>query len=200
MEIKNTSGDAEDQQSRSGIRGSRIVLIGAILLLAACETPPPPSAVPPPAASPPSVEVYFYPTKGQSKAQQDRDRYECYLWAKEQTGFDPSAPNLAPHQRVRVVPTAPPGDAAAAGAITGAVLGAAISRPGEETEGAVKGAIAGAIVGAAAQSSREQQARQIEQQQQAVLDAQRAARLEQQASNYRRAMSACLKGRGYEVR
>ncbi|MCG6976015.1 MAG: hypothetical protein LJE56_06320, partial [Acidiferrobacterales bacterium] len=82
MEIKNTSGDAEDQQSRSGIRGSRIVLIGAILLLAACETPPPPSAVPPPAASPPSVEVYFYPTKGQSKAQQDRDRYECYLWAK----------------------------------------------------------------------------------------------------------------------
>jgi hypothetical protein len=181
-------------------RGLHLMFAGLLLTVAACESPPPPSSVPPPVASPPSTEVYFYPTKGQSKAQQERDRYECYLWAKEQTGFDPSAPNLAPHQRVRVVPTTPPGEETKAGAITGAILGAAVSRRGEKAEGAVKGAIAGAIVGAAAESAREQQTRQIEAQRQAQLDAQHAARLEQQASNYRRAMSACLKGRGYEVR
>lgn len=191
---------ATDQRRRARSHVFGTMLIGATLFFAACESPPPPSAVPPPVATPPSTEVYFYPTKGQSKAQQERDRYECYLWAKEQTGFDPSAPNLAPHQRVRVVPTRPPGEDVKAGAITGAVMGAVIARPGEEAEGAVKGAIAGAIVGAAAESAREQQTRQIEAQRQAQLDAQYAARLEQQASNYRRAMSACLKGRGYEVR
>lgn len=186
------------RRARNPVIGT--LLIGTMLLLAACESPPPPNSVPPPVVSPPSTEVYFYPTKGQSKAQQERDRYECYLWAKEQTGFDPSAPNLAPHQRVRVVPTTPPGEEVKKGAIAGAVMGAVVARPGEEAEGAVKGAIAGAIVGAAAESAREQQTRQIEAQRQAQLDAQHAARLEQQASNYRRAMSACLKGRGYEVR
>ena len=189
-----------DHRGRARHYFSEMMLAGAMLLVAACESPPPPSAVPPPVATPPSTEVYFYPTKGQSKAQQERDRYECYLWAKQQTGFDPSAPNLAPHQRVRVVPTSPPGEDVKAGAIAGAVMGAVVARPGEEAEGAVKGAIAGAIVGAAAESAREQQTRQIEAQRQAQLDAQHAARLEQQASNYRRAMSACLKGRGYEVR
>lgn len=34
--------------------------------------------------------VYAYPTHGQSAEQADRDRYECYQWAVQQTGFDPS--------------------------------------------------------------------------------------------------------------
>jgi hypothetical protein len=34
----------------------------------------------------------IYPAKGQSQAQQDRDRYECHSWAVKQTGFDPSRP------------------------------------------------------------------------------------------------------------
>jgi len=200
METKAISVFTEDQRSRSGVRGSGLFLIGAMLILSACESPPPPSSIPPPVASPPSTEVYFYPAKGQSKARQERDRYECYLWAKEQTGFDPSAPNLAPHQRVRVEPIEPTGDEAKAGAISGAVLGAVIAEPGREAEGAVKGAIAGAIVGAASEQARVDQARRIEAQRQAQLDAAHASRVERQASNYRRAMSACLKGRGYEVR
>ncbi len=36
-------------------------------------------------------EVFVYPNKEQSKEQQDRDRYECYRWAVDQTGFDPVA-------------------------------------------------------------------------------------------------------------
>src|SRR5258708_40123507 len=35
-------------------------------------------------------DLYVYPTKGQSQAQQDKDRYECHTWAVQQTGFDPS--------------------------------------------------------------------------------------------------------------
>ena len=177
------------------------ISLAAMLILSSCASPPPPSSVPPATPPPPpSVEVYFYPTKGQSKEQKERDRYECYLWAKDQTGLDPSAPTLAPHQRVRVEPVQPTGEEVKAGAIAGAVLGAVVAEPGEEAEGAVKGAIAGAIVGAASEQAKVEQARRIEAQRQAQLDAAHAARLEQQASNYRRAMSACLKGRGYEVR
>lgn len=34
--------------------------------------------------------IYVYPLHGQSDAQTSRDRYECYLWAVNQTGYDPS--------------------------------------------------------------------------------------------------------------
>jgi hypothetical protein len=44
-------------------------------------------------------DIYAYPAKGQSQAQQDRDRYECHSWAVKQTGFDPSrAQASAPSQ------------------------------------------------------------------------------------------------------
>ena len=36
-------------------------------------------------------DVFIYPNKGQSQKQQDKDKYECYGWAKQQTGFDPMA-------------------------------------------------------------------------------------------------------------
>jgi len=176
------------------------LVAAAVLGMTACAPLPPRETVQPAAAPPPSVEVYFYPTRGQSAEQQDRDRYECYLWARDQTGYDPSAPQLAPSQQVHVEPALPPGQEAAAGAVAGAVLGAAVSRRGEKTEGAVKGAITGAIIGAASEAAREEEARRMEVEAQQRLDSERAARLEQQASHYRRAMTACLEGRGYKVR
>jgi len=168
-----------------------------VLTLAACAPVPTRTVVsqPPP---PPETEVYFYPNKGQSAAQQEHDRYECYLWARKQSGFDPSAQGLAPHQRVQVIPTAPPGQETAAGAITGAVIGAMVSRPGRSTEGAAVGAIAGAMIGAASESARQEQAERV-QQHYGQQQTQHVARLEQQASRYRRAMAACLEGRGYTV-
>ena len=36
-------------------------------------------------------DVFVYPTHGQSAEQTSKDRYECYLWAVDQTGFDPSS-------------------------------------------------------------------------------------------------------------
>jgi YMGG-like Gly-zipper len=178
--------------------GFRWLAVFAALTLVACASPPPARDEPVRVAPPPPTQIYFYPTKGQNAAQQDRDRYECYLWAKQQTGFDPSAALLAPHQRVRVIPTAPPGRDTATGAVTGAVIGAVVSPPGRSAEGAVVGAVAGAMVGAASDSARQEQVERV-QQRYDQQQAQHMARIEQQASSYRRAMTACLEGRGYSV-
>ena len=51
---------------------------------------------PPPAtseiATPPASELFIYPMKGQSPAQQETDRYECHSWSVNETGFDPVKP------------------------------------------------------------------------------------------------------------
>ena len=48
-------------------------------------------------------EFYIYPKKGQSEKQQATDRYECYRWASDQTGFDPTQPggNVPAEQHTR---------------------------------------------------------------------------------------------------
>jgi hypothetical protein len=147
----------------------------------------------------PTTTIYFYPTKGQSKEQQERDRYECYRWAVKQTGFDPGQAQLAPHQRIEVTPAAPPGSDTATGAVTGAVVGSMLSPHDDRGFGMVFGALYGAMIGAASDQERQQQAAQV-QQQYDVKDAQRYAQLEKQSRDYQRAMTACLEGRGYTVR
>ncbi len=43
-------------------------------------------------AVPASNDLYIYPKNSQSEQQQATDRYECHVWAKQQTGFDPTQP------------------------------------------------------------------------------------------------------------
>ena len=38
-------------------------------------------------------DLYVYPQQGQSEEQQKQDRYDCYRWAADQTGFDPTKPD-----------------------------------------------------------------------------------------------------------
>jgi len=148
---------------------------------------------PRPLPPPPSPRVSFYPAQGQTPAQQDRDRYECYRWAVAQTGFDPSRQEVAPHQRVTVVAASQPGVNTTAGAFTGAVVGAAVSNPRSAGAGAIVGAVAGALLGATADAAN---AANLASQQ----NIQRASEPEdRQADPFRRAMSACLAGRGYSV-
>jgi hypothetical protein len=147
----------------------------------------------------PTYQVYFSPNLGQSLEKQDRDSYECYLWARKQTGFDPSAPNLAPHTRVAVVPEPPPGTDTAIGAVTGAMLGAVVASRGNRPEGALIGALAGGLVGGAADAARQEEAARLQGQYDRRSD-QRLAVIERQSSDYRRALTACLEGRGYTVR
>ena len=39
-----------------------------------------------------AADMFIYPQKDQTKEQQQEDEFACYRWAKEQTGFDPKAP------------------------------------------------------------------------------------------------------------
>jgi hypothetical protein len=145
--------------------------------------------------APPSTQVFFYPKQGQSTEQQSRDHYECYNWAVAQTGFDPGQSNIPKEQRLRVVPMPPAGYDTIAMAISGAVLGALFGGPRHAFEGAMIGATGGAIAGAASDTARQQQAQMMEE----SRNQSRNAQMEEKAGHFRRAMSACLEGRGYSV-
>jgi outer membrane lipoprotein SlyB len=145
------------------------------------------------------TQVYFYPNKGQSTQQQSRDHYACYNWAVDQTGFDPSTSSIVPEQRVRVVPMPPPGHDTVVMSIAGAVLGALIAGPRHAAGGALIGAASGAVVGASSDVSREESARQMEEAY-ANSNQARDVHKEKKALDFRRAMSACLEGRGYTVK
>ncbi|MFY9943838.1 MAG: hypothetical protein WAK57_16805, partial [Desulfobacterales bacterium] len=34
-------------------------------------------------------DFFVFPSRGQSNAQMERDKVECQIWARQQTGFDP---------------------------------------------------------------------------------------------------------------
>jgi outer membrane lipoprotein SlyB len=145
------------------------------------------------------TQVYFYPKAGQSNEQQSRDQYDCYNWAIKQTGFDPGMTAMQPEQRVKVVPMPPPGHDTITLSIVGAVLGALIAGPRHAGGGALIGATAGAAAGAASDISRQEQAKQMEE---AYYNRDKAlnSQLEVKALDFRRAMGACLEGRGYSVK
>lgn len=145
------------------------------------------------------TQIYFYPNRNQSTEMQSRDHYECYNWAVDQTGFDPSASSIVPEQRVRVVPMPPPGHDTVVMSIAGAVLGALIAGPRHAGGGALIGAAGGAMAGAISDATRAESARQIEEAYQ-NRDQGRDFRREKKALQFRRAMSACMEGRNYTVR
>jgi hypothetical protein len=182
-----------------------ILLTSAFAMLAGCVEAPPPRPyhayreVPPPPPPRPNTEVYAYPQQGQTPEQTDRDRYDCHEWAVKQTSFDPSAPGVPPHDQVRVASGPPPGTNTAIGAVAGAILGAVIAGPRDAGFGAVAGGITGAAIGSTGDAANAQV------QNQQILaaraqDARQTAILDQKAANYRRAISACLEGRGYTVK
>lgn len=47
-----------------------------------------------------NYEMVAYPMNGQSPAQIGQDRYDCYRWAVEQSGFDPAKATYAPAAQV----------------------------------------------------------------------------------------------------
>jgi hypothetical protein len=142
-------------------------------------------------------DIYAYPAKGQSQAQQDRDRYECHSWAVKQTGFDPSRSQAAASDRPAASSTPlPPQGHVVKGAARGAALGAV---GGAITGNTGKGAAAGAAMGGLAGGMRRRDQR-IQQSHQQQAAAQSAANSQQSQRNaYHRAMAACLTGRGYTV-
>jgi Glycine zipper len=187
------------QSVSAPLRSSRftagISVLIAALALSACVVPPPRERVVTRPAPAVETDLYVYPSNGQSEAQTDRDRYECHEWAVAQSHYDPSRTNADASERV-VVRTVPPSGAdTAAGAITGGVLGAIVGGPRHAAGGALVGAVAGAVAGAASDNAREEHAAEV----QGRYDRSHAAAV-QRAQSYRRAISACLEGRGYTVK
>ena len=166
------------------------VPMAVMLLLSACVTPPPRVVSVP---APPPMRVFVYPAHGQSPEQTERDRYECHTWAVQQTGVDPSRQGA--YQQVIVQPSGPaPGSGAVGGAVAGAIIGSIIAGPWHSGAGALVGGATGAIVGSAAEANAQKQAQMTQQQ-----IYQSAAEGRAQADAYRRAIGACLSGRGYTV-
>ena len=134
--------------------------------------------------------LFVFPANGQDKQTQSVEEYECYMWAKEQTGINPlNPPEIKPEQVNRSANgTAVRG--AAGGAAAGAVIGAIGGNAGR---GAAIGATAGAVRG--------RQAKVVgdERQQQANNRAADAANREMM-NNFKKAFSVCLEGKGYTVR
>jgi hypothetical protein len=137
-----------------------------------------------------TMKLYVFPAKNQSKNQQKKDEFDCYMWAVEQSGIDPL--NL-PKVEAAPVQSGPTGGAVK-GAAKGAAAGAAI---GAITGDAGKGAAVGAAAGAMAGRRQGKQA-----QAQANQQAQASAAKSEQAmkDDFQKAFSVCIEGKGYTIK
>jgi hypothetical protein len=145
----------------------------------------PAAPVPGPAQS---VGLFVFPQKGQADYIQHQDEVNCYAAAKTASGVDP--------QRTQVAVAQAPQNSGGGGrgAVRGAAGGAAIGAiAGNAGAGAAAGALFGGVRGSRQQSAANEQA-----QQQAAQQA--AAAQQQQISNFKRAMTACLEAHGYSVK
>ena len=148
-------------------------------------------------------DIFVYPNNGQSAGQQSQDRYECHVWAANQSGFDPSAYYSSTPGPVHVASASgrhghhhrdlDPITGAAGGAALGA-LGGAIG--GNAGQGAAIGAGVGALAGIFSSASNSQHRKNNHRRKQS----QQAAEFAQDQANYKRAISACLEAHGYTVR
>jgi hypothetical protein len=141
-------------------------------------------------------ELIIFPAKGQTPEQIEKDKYACYSWAKQETGFDPMQAQ-PPAQAPPAQPQAPQGErikGAARGAAVGAVVG------GIANDDAGKGAAAGAAAGTMVGGMKTRQNRRNQAQAQQQQAQQQNAATDQKLSTYNRAYSACLEGKGYTVK
>ena len=139
-------------------------------------------------------QPYFYPSRGQSQAQQQQDRSTCYSWAVQQSGFDPS--RAASAGTSAPPPATPPQGGAMRGATRGAAVGAVGGAIGGNAgKGAAIGAATGGLFGGMRRADEQRQQQYQAQQYQAQ---QNAAVIQGQAA-YQHAFGACMQGHGYTV-
>jgi hypothetical protein len=112
-----------------------------------------------------------YPAKGQSEDQMEKDKYQCYSWAKNQTGFDP--------MKTPTTTSAP---------------------PAKEKEVWVRGGLIGAAGGALIGGARSSNQRNREAQKRKDWERKETNNYVRARSEYNRAFGACMEGRGYSVK
>lgn len=123
--------------------------------------------------------------RGQSLDQTRRDRYECHNWAVEQTGEAPAAAPVEEESRDGRELRRERVDRAIAGAAIGGLVGRLFGNGWRRHSGdrVLAGAAAGAAIGAATAGAGRKE----------------SASAEEEPSDYLRALTACLEGRGYSV-
>jgi len=148
----------------------------------------------------------IYPGKGQSEQQMEKDKFECYSWAKKQTNYDPMNPpklkdleakarQQAQGQQQAQTESSAVGRGVSSGIVRGAIIGEVVSDdPGK---GAAIGGFVGGIRGA--QRAEQQKSAQAQAQEQAIKQSAQTE-LNSMRNTYNRAHAACLEGRGYTVK
>jgi len=139
-------------------------------------------------------EFIIYPNNNQSNEQMEKDKFQCYTWAKGQTGFDPM-------ERATTTTAPPPQSTQKGGAVKGAAGGALVgvgvgAIAGDAGKGAAIGAGSGALVG----GLRQKKQRKKQQKAQQDWANREVAIYEARRNEYNRAFSACMEGRDYSVR
>lgn len=151
-----------------------------------------------------TLNVYAFPSAGQSASQQSKDEGECYNWAVGSSGVDPfkqkqqqaDAANQAEATRQQAA-SATQGSGAR-GALRGAAAGAIVGEIANDDAG--KGAATGAAVGAVGGRMRARARQQQAEQQAAAASEQTQQASEAQIGNFRKAFSACLEAKKYLVK
>ena len=134
-------------------------------------------------------DMFIYPNDGQTREQQDADEFQCYKWARDETGFDPMATPTATEP--------PPQQEAKKGGVgRGLVRGAAVGAIVDGSSGAKKGAAAGGAVGGMRRADQNRQ----QQQKQEQWEQEQVRQYQESRNSYNRAYAACLEARGYTVR
>ncbi len=143
-------------------------------------------------------EMVIYPSQGQSAEQMEQDKFQCYSWSKNESGFDPMAlptasepPPQKEAQKGGVV------KGAVRGTLAGGAIGAIAGNSKSDTRKGLKaGAAAGAVVGGVRRNNQTKE----EDKKQKDWEQQQSSQYAQGRSNYNRAYSACMEGRGYSVK
>jgi uncharacterized protein YcfJ len=165
-----------------------------------------------PPAAPPSgqktlaatLNVYVFPTTGQTPQQQSTDEATCYNWAVQNTGTDPFSLQKQAEQQAQQTQAAQQQaqqagkGAAVSGAVKGAAVGALVGEIADDDAG--KGAAYGAAAGAIAGRRRGKQAQQQATQQATQQGQQVQAATAEQVTNFKKAFSVCLEGNKYMVK
>ena len=135
-----------------------------------------------------SVGLHVYPANEQSAETQSKDDYECYNWAKSETGHDPMNP-----QDVQVA-VDQSGTGRDGSIVRGAAAGAVIGEVANDDagKGAAYGAAAGAIRGRRNRRAQQEQAVEAAEVQGQQIESSRN-------EDFKNAMKACLSARGYSV-
>jgi len=148
-----------------------------------------------------TLNIYVFPSKGQTAQQQSEDEAACYQWAVTNSGSDPfkvqdqQAADAQQAQQAQQQASQAGKGSGARGALGGAAAGALIGEIASDDAG--KGAAYGAAIGVIGgrRHARREQASAQEQAQSQAQQSQQATQA--QMDNFKKAFSACMEGKNY---